>query len=87
MPLGVINEPRLVVEAVLKMIRDDGQHVMVWRYHSKVSAILCLLKTDKLLHAQLLMEHAATGIPYCQHIRVRGIALERIKGTGRVIQA
>ena len=27
---GIVDEPRLVVEAVLEMIDDQRQHVMVW---------------------------------------------------------
>ena len=70
MPLGIVDEPRLIVEAVGEMISDDGQHIMVGTDNSKVSAIFRLLETDELLHTQLLVQHAAGDIGHRQHISI-----------------
>ena len=49
--LGIVDEPRLVVEAVLEMIDDQRQHVMVWRDDSEVGSVLGFLEADELFHA------------------------------------
>ena len=78
--LGIVDEPRLVVEAVLEMIDDQRQHVMVWRDDSEVSTVLGFLETDELFHAQLFVEHPSAGVPHLQHVRVARIALIGVKG-------
>ena len=53
--LGIIDEPGLVVEAVLKVVGDERQHVMVGRDNGEIGAILGFLESYELLHAQLLV--------------------------------
>ena len=67
-PLRIVYQPRLVIEAILKVVSDDGQHVMVWRDNAQIRTVLRLLKTDKLLHAQLFMQHTSGDIRYGEDI-------------------
>ena len=62
LPLGIIDEPRLVAEAVLKMVDDERQHVVIGRDNGEVGAVFRLLKAYELFHAQLLLHHAARCI-------------------------
>ena len=73
MALGIVDEPRLVVETIAEMVGNQGQNIMVGRDNGEVCAVLCFLETDKLLHAQLLMEHTTGDIGYRQHILVSEI--------------
>ena len=74
--MGIVDEPRLVVETVLEVVDDKWQHIMVGRYNSQIGAILCFLESNELLHSQLFVQHAATAISYLKHIGVAGITLQ-----------
>ena len=70
MTLGIVDEPRLVVEAVAEMVGDEGQHIVIGTDDGQVGAVFGLLKTDELLHAQLFVEHATGDIGDLEHIGV-----------------
>ena len=70
MPTSIIDEPGLVVKTVLKVMGDERQHVMVGADDGEVGAVLRLLETDELLHAQLFVEYAAGDVRHRQHIGV-----------------
>ena len=70
MTLGIVDEPRLVVEAVAEMVGDEGQHIVVGTDHGEVGTVFRLLETDELLHAQLFVEHAAGDVGDGEHIGI-----------------
>ena len=70
MPLRIVYQPRLVVEAVLEVVDDDGQHVVVWRDDAQIRAVFCLLEADELLHAQLLVQHTTSDVRHGEHVGV-----------------
>ena len=51
-PFGVVDEPRLVVEAVGEMVDDEWQHVVVGGDDGEIGAVLGLLEADELFHPQ-----------------------------------
>ena len=73
MPLHIVYQPRLVVKPILKMVDDNGQHVVVWRDDAKIRAVLRLLEADKLLHPQLFMQHTTGDVRYSKHICISEI--------------
>ena len=74
MPFGIVDEPRLVVESVVEMVDDERQDIMVGRNDGKICPVISFLKADKLLHAQLLMQHFARDIGHDEHIGVGEVA-------------
>ena len=70
MPLGIVDEPRLIVETVGEMVGNERQNIMVGRYDGEVSAVFGLLETDELLHAELFVEYTAGNVSDCQHIGI-----------------
>ena len=73
MPMGIIDEPGLIVETVLEMADDEGHHVMVGRDNGEVGAVLGFLETNELLHTQLFVEYATAGVAHFKYVRVGSI--------------
>ena len=77
-PLGVVDEPRLVIEAVGEMVGDERQHVVVGRDDGQIGAVLGLLEPDELFHSQLLVHHLAGDVGHGQDIRVGEVTLDAL---------
>ena len=75
---GIVDEPRLLVEAVGEMVGDERQHVVVGRDDGEVGAVLGLLETDELFHTQLLVHHLAGDVGHGQDIRIGEVTLDAL---------
>ena len=74
MPLGIIYQPRLVAESVLKMVDDERQHIVVGRDHGEVGAVLRLLEADELLHPELFVHHPTSRVRHEEHVSIGKVA-------------